>query len=417
MNPAVDAALASAFTTEWAAIVATNIRVTGDWDLAEEATAGAFERAAVTWPRDGVPNRPGGWLTTVARNLAVDRLRRRGVETGRLQEWAVQKTRAGELIGDPADAGLGEHDWDDRLRLVFTCAHPALPMEARVALTLRTVGGLTTGEVARAFMVSESTMAQRLVRAKAKIAAAAIGYRVPDAGDLPERLDGVLAVLYLIYNEGYSASSGEELQRVDLAAEAIRLTRLVADLLPNPEVVGLLALMLLLHARAFARVDSAGDLVTLEHQNRSRWNSTEIAAGLALLDAVPANERGYYRVQAEIQAVHARALAAADTDWLAILALYNELPATPMIELNHAIAVGMAHGPDAGLAELARLDDTGRLAGHHLLPAARADLLRRAGRPREAEQAYLAALELVGTEPERRYLQRRLAELSSEAPS
>lgn len=411
MNPAVDRALAAAFEAEWATIVATTIRVTGDWDLAEEVTAGAFERAAVTWPRDGVPNRPGAWLTTVARNLALDRLRRRGVENERVREWAVQKTRAGELGAEPADAGLGEPEWDDRLRLVFTCAHPALPMESRVALTLRTVGGLTTGEVAHAFMVSESTMAQRLVRAKAKIAAAGIAYRVPEPDDLPERLDGVLAVLYLIYNEGYAASSGEHLQRVDLATEAIRLTRLVADLLPNPEVVGLLALMLLQHARAAARVDAEGDLVTLEQQDRSRWNSIEIAAGLALLGAAPAGERGYYRVQAEIQAVHARARAAADTDGVAILARYDELPATPIVELNRAIAVGMARGADAGLAALADLDASGRLNGHHLLPAARADLLRRAGRATEAAEAYRTALTLVGSEPERRYLQRRLAEL------
>ena len=401
----------AAFETDWTRIVASLIRVTGDWDVAEEAAAGAFERALVTWPRDGVPRNPAAWLTTAARNLALDRLRRRGVEFGKLQEWMVMDAADGRAPNDPAEQAIGDPDWDDRLRLVFTCAHPALPMEARVALTLRTVGGLTTPQVARAFFVSESTMAQRIVRAKAKIRHAAIPYRVPSPDDLDDRLDGVLAVLYLIYNEGYVASSGAGLQRPDLAAEAIRLTRLLTQLLPDAEAVGLLALMLLQHAREPARVDGAGDLVPLEAQDRSRWNANELSEGLALLAQRPTRRRGAYRVQAEIQAIHARAGTAADTDWPAILRRYDELPHSPFIELNRAIAVGMAVTPRAGLAELDRLAASGDLDGHHLLPAARADLSRRAGANTEAAGYYRAAIRLAPTEPERRYLERRLAAL------
>lgn len=383
--------------------------MTGDWDVAEEATAGAFERAVATWPRDGVPRNPGGWLTTAARNLALDRLRRRGVERDKLQEWIVQEQARGGPSVDPADVA-GEPGWDDRLRLVFTCAHPALPLEARVALTLRTVGGLSTAEVARAFFVGESTMSQRIVRAKAKIAHAGIPYRVPPPEALPERLDGVLAVLYLIHNEGYAASSGTDLQRPDLAAEAIRLGRLLVGLLPEPEAQGLLALMLLQHARSAARIDAGGDLVPLEEQDRSLWDAGEIAEGLSLL-AAQTSGRGPYRVQAEIQAVHARAAAASDTDWPAILARYEELPSTPFVALNRAIARGMAQGPAAGLDALARLAASGTLEGYHLLPAARADLSRRAGRRSDAALFYADALALAPTEPERRYLERRLGEL------
>lgn len=318
-----------------------------------------------------------------------------------------ERARGGPV--DPAEA-VGEPEWDDRLRLVFTCAHPALPLEARVALTLRTVGGLSTAEVARAFFVSESTMGQRIVRAKAKIAHAGIPYRVPPADALPERLDGVLAVLYLIHNEGYAATSGADLQRPDLAAEAIRLGRLLVGLLPEPEARGLLALMLLQHARSAARVDAAGDLVPLEEQDRTRWDAAEIVEGLGSL-AAPESGRGPYRVQAEIQAVHARAASAGETDWHAILARYDELPSSPFVALNRAIALGMAERPEAGLAALARLAASGALEGYHLLPAARADLSRRAGRLTDAAESYRAALELAPTEPERRYLQRRLGEL------
>jgi len=377
--------------------------------VAEDAAAGAFERAVITWPRDGVPRNPPAWLTTAARNLALDRLRRRGVEAGKLQDWTTMEDARGRTPDDPAERAVGDPDWDDRLRLIFTCAHPALPLESRVALTLRTVGGLSTPEVARAFLVSESTMAQRIVRAKAKITNAAIPYQVPSPEALPERLDGVLAVLYLVYSEGYKATSGENLQRLDLAAEAIRLTRLLVQLLPDPEPTALLALMLLQHARTDARVDDTGDLVPLEDQDRTRWNATEIAEGLALLEASTGGPRSAYRVQAEIQAVHARARSAPETDWPVILARYDELPDSPIIELNRAIAVGMADGPQAGLAALSRLAASGRLEGYHLLPAAQADLSRRAGRDADAATFYRTALDLAPTEPERRYLQRRLA--------
>ncbi len=399
-----------AFESEWARIVATLIRLTGDWDVAEETAAGAFERALVTWPRDGVPRNPGAWLTTAARNLALDRLRRRGVEAGKLKEWVAMDEARARPSRDPGEAVADGPGWDDRLRLIFTCAHPALPLEARVALTLRTVGGLTTSEVAHAFFVTESTMAQRIVRAKAKIANAGIPYRVPSPHALPERLDGVLAVLYLIYNEGYTASSGDSLQRLDLAAEAIRLTRLLTGLLPDAEAKALLALMLLQHARSSARVDEAGDLVPLDEQDRSRWDAAEIAEGLALLESPP-KERGSYRVQAELQAVHAKARTAADTDWPAILALYDQLPETPFVALNRAIALAMAAGPEAGLSALAVIEASGGLSGHHLLPASRADLCRRLSRFSEAEHYYRAAIELAPTEPERRYLERRLASL------
>ncbi|WP_430644826.1 RNA polymerase sigma factor [Agromyces sp. GXS1127] len=404
--------------------MATLIRATGDWDVAEEAAAGAFERAALTWPRDGVPRNPGAWLTTAARNLALDRLRRRGVEADKVREWiAMQEASAGaDGPPDPADVVADdEPDWDDRLRLVFTCAHPALPMEARVALTLRTVGGLDTGEIARAFHVPEPTMGQRISRAKRKIRHAGIPYRVPSADLLPERLDGVLAVLYLIANEGYLASHGDALQRLDLAEEAIRLTRLVVALLPDAdEARALLAMLLLQHARSAARTDASGDLVPLPEQHRSRWDAAGIAEGLALLERthLPAASApaGPYRLQAEIQAVHARAQTADDTDWRAIVARYDDLAMladSPFVALNRAIARGMAFGPRAGLDDLALLEASGRLDGYHLLPAAQADLLRRLGETDAAAARYRAAIALARTGPERRFLERRLAELST----
>ncbi len=412
MAPTVSAAVRLAYESDWARIVATLIRLTGDWDVAEEAAAGAFERALLTWPRDGVPRKPAAWLTTSARNLALDRLRRRGVEAGKLQEWTTMQDARGPTPDDPAERAVGDPEWDDLLRLIFTCAHPALPLEARVALTLRTLGGLSTPEVAKAFLVSESTMAQRIVRAKTKITHAGIPYQVPPQEALPERLDGVLAVLYLVYNEGYKATSGSVLQRLDLAAEAIRLTSLLVGLLPDPEPIALLALMLLQHARSATRVDEAGDLVPMEEQDRSGWNAAEIAEGLALLESPAGGRRSSYRVQAEIQAIHARARSASDTDWRAILVRYDELPDSPVVELNRAIAVGMAERPEAGLAALARLATSGRLDGYHLLPAAQADLSRRAGLHAAAAAHYRAAITLAPTEPERRYLQRRLAAIS-----
>lgn len=431
LAPEVGAALREAYRTEWARVVATLIRVTGDWDVAEEAASGAFERAAITWPRDGVPRNAGAWLTTAARNLALDRLRRRGVEAEKIREWMAMEEFSGRADGprDPADVVVAgdEPQWDDRLRLVFTCAHPALPMEARVALTLRTVGGLDTGEIARAFLVPEATMAQRIVRAKRKIRHAGIPYRVPTADLLPERLGGVLAVLYLIANEGYLASHGDALQRLDLASEAIRLTRLVVALLPDAdEARALLALMLLQHARSGARVDAGGELVPLPEQDRSAWDAAELGEGLAIVgastaggsraDPSPADPPGPYRLQAEIQAVHARARTAADTDWPAIVDRYDALAMladSPFVDLNRAIARGMAFGPEVGLQDLALLEASGRLEGYHLLPAAQADLLRRLGRTDAAAARYRAAIALARTTPERRFLERRLTELAA----
>ncbi len=367
-----------------------------------------------------MPRNPGAWLTTAARNLALDRLRRRGVEATKVQEWLMAERLEGRDDGppDPADlvARTDGPAWDDRLRLVFTCAHPALPMEARVALTLRTVGGLETGEVAAAFHVPEATMAQRIVRAKRKIRNAGIPYRVPSSEQLPERLGGVLAVLYLIANEGYLASSGERLQRLDLADEAIRLTRLLTALLPDaPEPRALLALLLLQHARSDARTDASGDLVPLGEQDRGRWDAAEIDEGLALVDGFRGAAPGAYGLQAEIQAVHARAASESDTDWHAIADRYTRLALladSPFVELNRAIADGMAFGPRQGLAELAALEASGRLAGYHLLPAAQADFLRRLGLADAAAERYREALATVRTEPERRFLERRLAEVT-----
>ncbi len=416
-SPAV--AIGRAYRDEWTRIVATLIRATGDWDVAEDAAADAFEKAARRWRAEGVPRNPGAWLTTVARNRALDVLRRRGVESAKVREWmAMDEAMGGPPPSDPAELAAAEPGWDDRLRLVFTCAHPALPLEGRVALTLRTVGGLETAEIARAFLVPESTMAQRLVRAKRKIRHAGIPYRVPSAEELPERLVGVLAVLMLVHNEGYLASSGDRLLRLDLQEEAIRLTRLVVELLPDAaESRALLALMLLQHARSVARVDRAGELVPLDEQDRSLWNRAEIAEGLALVDALrsePARDAAPYRLQAEIQAVHARAAIAADTDWDAIVSWYDGLLAmqpSPVVELNRAIALGLAGRLEAGLVELERLGASGRLGDSHLLAAAQADLLRRAGRLDDAAARYRVAIGFAPTAPERRFLERRLAEL------
>jgi RNA polymerase sigma-70 factor, ECF subfamily len=409
----VRAAVDAAFRDEWGRVVATLIRTTGDWDLAEECAQDAFAMALQRWPRDGIPGRPGAWLTTAARNRAIDVLRRKAVGAAKLREVAAMSPAP-----DPSPAYETDHSGvpDDRLRLMFTCCHPALSLEARVALTLRTLAGLTTTEIARAFLASEPTMAKRLVRAKQKIQHAGIPYRVPPARLLPERTPGVLAVLYLLFNEGYSATAGADLVRQNLSAEAIRLARVLARLMPDePETSGLLALMLLHDARRPARLDAHGDLVTLEDQDRGQWDAAEIGEGVAVLGAALRRRRpGPYQIQAAIAACHATAPTADRTDWAQIAALYGQLLQylpTPVAELNRAVAVGMARGPQAGLWLVEALEASGQLAGYHLLPATRADFLRRLGRRPEAAAAYAEALELASTDAERRYLSRRLTEV------
>ncbi len=414
---AVRAAVDAAFRDEWGRVVATLIRTTGDWDLAEECAQDAFTLALRRWPRDGIPGRPGAWLTTAARNRAIDVLRRKAVGAAKLREVAAMSSEPEPpSAGDSDESGVP----DDRLRLMFTCCHPALSLEARVALTLRTLAGLTTAEIARAFLSSEPTMAKRLVRAKQKIQNAGIPYRVPPAHLLPERTPGVLGVLYLLFNEGYSATAGADLVRQNLCAEAIRLARVLAALMPDEaEAGGLLALMLLHHARRAARLDARGDLVTLEDQDRGTWDAAEIAEGVSLLNgALRRGQPGPYQVQAAIAACHATAATAQDTDWAQIAGLYEQLARflpTPVVELNHAVAVGMAQGPAAGLPLVAALEASGKLAGYHLLPATRADFLRRLGRRPEAAGAYREALELASTDAERRFLRRRLAETGGQA--
>jgi RNA polymerase sigma-70 factor, ECF subfamily len=415
-NVAVEAAVTGAFRTEWGRIVATLIRMTGDWDLAEECAQEAFAAALTRWVTDGVPDRPGAWLTTTARNRALDRLRRSKTEATKLKEVAALAL-ADEAAGPSGPDGSGLTD--DRLRLIFTCCHPALTLEARVALTLRTLAGLTTSEIARAFLVPEPTMAKRLVRAKHKIRDAGIPYRVPPAHLLPERTNGVLAVLYLLFNEGYSASGGADLLRPSLSAEAIRLGRLLASTMPDePEAAGLLALMLLQDARSAARIDDTGELVNLEDQDRSQWDQAEITEGRALLEAALRRQHaGPYQIQAAIAACHADAARASDTDWAEIAQLYGrlrELVPSAVVELNRAVAVAMADGPKAGLDLVEALETGGALAGYFLLAATRADLLRRLERWEEAAESYRQALEQVATEPERRYLSKRLAEVVAE---
>jgi RNA polymerase sigma-70 factor (ECF subfamily) len=407
----VEQAIIRAHHEEWARVVAGVARRFGDLDLAEDAAAEAFVAAVERWPRDGVPPNPGAWLTLTATRKAIDRLRR--------ESRRDDKHQAAHMLSDdtpPEPTGPVE---DDRLRLVFTCCHPALAMEARVALTLRMLGGLTVAEIAHAFLVPPATMAQRITRAKAKIKAAHVPYRVPSATDIRERLAGVLAVVYLIFNEGYLATAGEASLRVDLTDDAIRLGRLLHSLLPDEgEVTGLLALMLLTDARRTARFSHAGELVTLDEQDRSAWNRGLIIEGHALVReriaavAAGAESPGRYQLLAAINAVHTNAPSSGDTDWSQIVALYDRLiglDPSPIVRLNRAIAVAELDGPDVALAEIDRLGET--LDNYHAYHAARADLLRRVGRSDDSRTAYDRAIQLAGNPAERAYLDRRRDQL------
>lgn len=401
------AVITRAYRDEWARLIATLARRLGDLDTAEESVAEAFAVAVERWPVDGVPVNPGAWLTTTAYRKGVDRIRRDSKRDAKQEE--------AQRLGDGNTAPAGDID-DDRLRLLFTCCHPALAIESRVALTLRMVGGLTVPEIARAFLVQESAMGQRITRAKAKIRTAGIPYRVPAAAELPERVSGVLAVLFLVFNEGYLATGpGSDPVRADLTAEAIRLARLVHDLLPdNGEVTGLLALMLLTEARRPARVSSTGELVTLVEQDRGSWDAGLVGEGHRLVrQRLESGEApGPYQLLAAINAVHTSAREARDTDWSQIVALYDQLArldASPVVSLNRAIAVAEVDGPDVALAIVDRLAES--LAGYHAFHAARADLLRRVGRGHEARDAYDRAIDLAGNSAEIAYLSRRRDQL------
>jgi RNA polymerase sigma-70 factor (ECF subfamily) len=398
------------YRSESRRVLATLIRLLGEFDLAEEALQDAFAAAIEQWPRDGTPANPRAWLISTGRFRAIDRLRRRARFDAMLGELAARLEQAAP---DPADRD--DHLEDDRLRLIFTCCHPALPPDAQVAMTLREVCGLTTEEIARAFLTRPPTVAQRIVRAKARIRAAGIPYAVPSPAELPGRLETVLQVVYLVFTEGYAPATGESVVRPGLADEAIRLGRLLVELLPEPEVLGLLALMLLTDARRAARTSADGDLVLLADQDRTRWDRARIAEGTALLErALSAGEIGPYTLQAAIAAAHAEAPTAQTTDWHRIVGLYDLLAGadpSPVVELNRAVAVSMRDGPAAGLALVDAVLARGQLDAYQLAHAARADLLRRLGRTAEARAAYRRALDLARQEPQRRFLGRRLEEL------
>jgi RNA polymerase sigma-70 factor (ECF subfamily) len=403
------------YRSESGRVLATLARLLGDLDLAEEAMHEAFAAALESWPRTGIPDSPRPWLISTARFKAIDVMRRRARFDGTQRDLVVYmeaRINEGSLDNEKFN---GEEIEDDRLRLIFTCCHPALPPEGQVALTLREVCGLTTEEIARAFLVTPATLAQRIVRAKAKIRETPIPYEVPTAQELPERLDAVLQVIYLVFNEGYSAAAGAEVTRAELTGEAIRLGRLLTELQPEPEVIGLLALMLLQESRRAARTSPAGELILLENQDRSLWNREQISEGVALMEKALSSRRfGAYTLQAAIAAVHAEAESAGATDWRQIVALYNQLvrvQPSPVVHLNRAVALAMRDGPEAGLKHIDAVLEHGELANYYLAHSARADMYRRLGRTAEARASYEKALALTQQGPERQFLQERIRQL------